>query len=483
MPLRSGHRSSARRHPAANTGAVSLLGLSMLLTACNRQPLPTGPGSVASAVTDATAVSRDPRAEVSRQEIRQGWPPRDSQPITADGDSGGDGVVAVSADGRFVAFTSNATNLVPDDTNICKTVGHNTLHDQPGSCRDVFVRDIEAGITRRISVGPGGEQANGESWAPAMSPDGRYVAFRSAADNLAAGYAETCAAREFPDHCHGIFVADTQTSELDLLFVLSDNGGIGFNDSVEISPDGRYVLFDALGETEPLPGLRLENRFTTLLYDREAHEVRAGQPEDRHALQLDVVAGEVSADERWRVFASEEALLPDDTRACDNPQFGLHNCSDIYLEDLVSGALRRLSLAPDGAEADGDSWSPTISADGRHIAFESEARNLEPEWARYCVDPANEPACRRQVYLVDRDTGAASLISRTPSGVPARGASVSPRIAANGARVVFDSFSPDLVFGDHPSESGDVMDSNSDVFVYERATGQIEAVSVAFQTP
>ncbi len=76
---------------------------------------------------------------------------------------------AVSADGRFVAFMSAATNLVPSDTN-----GH----------FDVFVRDMETGAIERVSVGIGGAQANADSDYPSISADGRYVAFESSATNL-----------------------------------------------------------------------------------------------------------------------------------------------------------------------------------------------------------------------------------------------------------------------------------------------------------
>jgi Tol biopolymer transport system component len=79
---------------------------------------------------------------------------------------------AISADGRFVAFVSLASNLVPGDTN-----GHN----------DVFVRDRVAQVTRRVSVGPRGQQANSESFEAAISADGRFVAFQSSASNLVAG--------------------------------------------------------------------------------------------------------------------------------------------------------------------------------------------------------------------------------------------------------------------------------------------------------
>ena len=71
---------------------------------------------------------------------------------------GGSSEPALSADGRYVAFGSDASNLVAGDTN---------------GVRDVFVRDLQAGVTRRVSTGTGGRPANGESFFPSVSADGR----------------------------------------------------------------------------------------------------------------------------------------------------------------------------------------------------------------------------------------------------------------------------------------------------------------------
>jgi len=81
-------------------------------------------------------------------------------------------VPAISADGRFVVFSSFATNLVSGDTN--------------GS-QDISIRDRQTGTTRRVSIGPGGVQSNGENRSPAISADGRFVAFDSWATNLVPG--------------------------------------------------------------------------------------------------------------------------------------------------------------------------------------------------------------------------------------------------------------------------------------------------------
>lgn len=169
----------------------------------------------------------------------------------------------ISADGRLIIFASRATNLVADDTNECLS-GWASLG---GNCRDVFAYDRTTGQTWRVSVASDGSQANGESIAATLTPDGRYVTFRSRADNLAPGFAEACASRDFPENCHGIYLHDLTTGETSLLVVVSDNGGKGGSSYLSISPDGRFITFLSV-ESSLVDeiGMGLTNYF---LYDRE----------------------------------------------------------------------------------------------------------------------------------------------------------------------------------------------------------------------
>ena len=137
---------------------------------------------------------------------------------------------AISADGRFVAFVSFATNLVPGDTN---------------DATDVFVRDRQTGTTRRVSLGPGGVQGNGGSAGPAISANGRFVAFFSAATNLVPGDTNGTA---------DVFVRDRQTGTTRRVS-LGPGGVQGDGDSVgaAISADGRFVAFES-DATNLVPG-------------------------------------------------------------------------------------------------------------------------------------------------------------------------------------------------------------------------------------
>src|SRR5207248_5589264 len=127
---------------------------------------------------------------------------------------------SISADGRFVAFRSDAANLVADDTN---------------NVADVFVHDRQTGETQRVSVSTAGAEANGVSQRPAISADGRYIMFTSAASNLVAG--DT-------NYSWDVFVHDRESGET-LRVSVSSDGVQGTRSSFggAISADGRYVAF------------------------------------------------------------------------------------------------------------------------------------------------------------------------------------------------------------------------------------------------
>ena len=144
--------------------------------------------------------------------------------VNASGNAGGAGSsqsASISADGRYIAFESTANDLVPGDSGLT----------------DVFVRDLVAGTTTRVSVSSGGDEGNGTSNGASISADGRYVAFNSTASNLVAGDSN---ART------DIFVHDRDNSETTRVSVASDGVQGNFNSSSpDISADGRYVVFDS----------------------------------------------------------------------------------------------------------------------------------------------------------------------------------------------------------------------------------------------
>ena len=126
-------------------------------------------------------------------------------------------VTAISADGRFVAFHSSATNLVSGDTN---------------GTQDAFIKDTQTGETIRVSSASDGTQGNGSSSVRAISADGRFVAFYSAASNLV------------NDDINGVqdaFVKDTLTGETRIISTASDGSQEDADSFVHaISADGRF---------------------------------------------------------------------------------------------------------------------------------------------------------------------------------------------------------------------------------------------------
>src|SRR5437867_4406185 len=179
-----------------------------------------------SAATDLVAGDTNGVSDVFVHDRQTGTTERVS--VASDGaqGNGSSGLVtfafppALSADGRFVAFVSFATNLVAGDTN---------------GATDVFVHDRQAGTTERVSVASGGSQSNGSNVGSALSADGRFVAFQSAATNLVAD--DTNGATD-------VFVHDRQTGTTERMSVASDGSqGNGFNAGPALSADGRFVAF------------------------------------------------------------------------------------------------------------------------------------------------------------------------------------------------------------------------------------------------
>jgi Tol biopolymer transport system component len=349
----------------------------------------------------------------------------------AGGASGNDHSVApaLTAEGGVLVFQSAASNLVPGDTN---------------QLTDIFVHDRSAGATARVSVGPGGAQTiGGPSFAPAVSADGRHLAFASSATNLVPG--ETNARRH-------IFVHDRSTGTTTRVSV--GQGGVlagGDSGFPSISADGRYVAFESEA-TNLVPG------DTNALTDVFVHD-RATAVTTRVSVATGGAQGagdsgrpRISADGRYVVFDSEASnLVPDDT----------NQLLDVFIHDRLTGVTTRVSVATGGAQAaGGSSMFPSISADGRFVAFQSDATNLVPE-------DTNE---RRDIFVHDRVTGTTSRVSLASGGIQARGGGAArPQISGDGEVVVFESSATNLV----PDDTNDL----TDVFVHDRATGVTTRVS------
>ena len=342
--------------------------------------------------------------------------------------NGDSGNPAISADGRYIAFGSSASNLVAGDTN---------------AHADIFVRDLVTNQTTRVSVAFDGTQANGDSWdTPAISADGRYVAFRSNANNLVAG------GTNGDPH---VFVRDLVTNQTTLVSVAS--GGAqenGASRSPAISADGRYVAFmsDAsnLVSGDVHGGVFMRDIATnqTTLVSVASDGAQGNGASEGPA---------ISADGRYVAFWSDASNLV----ASD-----INGGPDVFMRDMVTNQTTRVSVASDAAQAIRYSGYPAISADGRHVSFTSSGDN--PTSQAQGLTPYN-------VFVRDLAINQTTNVSVAPDGAQANSSSEYSAISADGRYVAFESAASNLVVGD--------TNGAPDVFVRDLATNETTRMSVA----
>ncbi|HKN37955.1 MAG TPA: hypothetical protein VJ622_06345 [Acidimicrobiia bacterium] len=333
---------------------------------------------------------------------------------------------AISADGRWVAFASAASTLVAGDTN---------------GTEDVFVYDRLSRTTERVSLSSAGEQGNGDSFGPAISADGRYVAFTSSASNLT------------PDDTNGeldIFVRD-RVAHTTVLASVGPHGTPGDGPSVapSISGDGRLVAFESDADS-------LVPNDTNGTGDVFVHDLVTGLTRlvsvggNGQQTESPSFGPAISADGSSVAFESfSSRLVPGDT----------NGALDVFVADVPTGNISRVSLSTDGKQADDRSYSPSISADGRVVAFASFADNLVPGDTNGQLD----------VFIRRRDQQTTTRLSVGPGGVEGDGLSFAPVVSADGAFVVFSSEASNLV----PNDSNGARD----VFLASTATGGVTRLS------
>ncbi|MDL1921870.1 hypothetical protein FBQ95_04595 [Chloroflexi bacterium CFX3] len=350
--------------------------------------------------------------------------------VASDGTQANNGSAAttISANGRYVAFMSFASNLVSGDTN---------------NAVDVFVHDRQTGQTTRVSVASDGTQGNGNSTQAAISADGRFVAFSSTASTLVSG--DTNSRQD-------VFVHDRQTGQTTRVSVASDGTqGNGNSTQAAISADGRFVAFESSASN-------LVSDDTNGIDDVFVHDRQTGQTarvsvaSDGTQGNVNAIRAAISTDGRYVAFESGASnLVSGDT----------NNAFDVFVHDRQTGQTTRVSVASDGTQGNDVSSKSTISANGRYVAFESGATNL----VSGDTNNAND------IFMHDRQTGQTTRISLASNGAQANAVSATAAISADGRYVAFESFATNLV-------SGDTNDA-SDVFVHDRQTGQTNRISVA----
>jgi uncharacterized repeat protein (TIGR01451 family) len=356
--------------------------------------------------------------------------------VSSDGTGGNNqsDMPAISGDGRFVAFVSLADNLVPDDTN---------------GFADTFVHDRLTNTTERVSVSGREREGNGHSGLvgvaayPSISGDGRFVAFVSEADNLVSGDRNGNA---------DVFVRDRLLGTTERVSVNSageeaDIGGEG----PAISADGRFVAFQSEAQNLVPGGNPFLFVDQVYVHDRATGTTEiisindAGEPGNSLNVQADI-----SADGRFVVFSSfAENLVP-----------GLQSGLQVYLRDRTAGTIERITENAAGEPGDGSSVDPSVSLDGRFVAFQTNSGNL--------IGDGNHES---HILVKDRLTGAFERVSATSTGEPADLLSEHPDITPDGRFVTFFSLATNLVPGD--------TNNRRDIFVRDRQTGTVVRVSVS----
>ncbi|MEU7089412.1 TolB family protein [Streptomyces achromogenes] len=260
---------------------------------------------------------------------------------------------SLSADGRFVAFTSSRSDLVPGDTN-----GES----------DAFVHDRWTKTTRRVSVATDGTEGRGRSTSEAISADGTRIAFTSAR-RLGTGAEEPATDHKRPRSRY-FYVHDTRTGRTTPGVVDLDGEETPLNGDVGLSPDGRHALFSSAyanlvpGDTN---GARdhFARDLTTGVTRRLSLAHDGSEPND------DSGTGRphLSADNRYAVFTSTASnLVPGDT----------NGAADAFLRDLRTGEIRRVDVADDGTQSNGGAGFLGTDASGHTVSFDSAADNLVP---------------------------------------------------------------------------------------------------------
>jgi Tol biopolymer transport system component len=356
-------------------------------------------GSVAfaSTATDLAAADTDPTPDVFVRDVDG------ARTVLASANAAGERGNAMSerpslsADGSRIAFLSLASNLDPADGD---------------ALIDAYVKDLASGRVGVASTSSAGEKANGATTAVTLSADGGTVAFASTATNLD---------RHDTDPLPDVYVKNLSTGALTLASVTADGKkgqpglfGVG---GVSLSADGTRVAFST-----DAPLSEEDDNGVADIYVKDLQSGRL----DLASATADGAAGNaastdpaLTADGRNVAFASfASGLDPRDSDAL----------SDVYVKDLLTGALLLASTNGAGVKADGRATTPAISEDGRVVAFSSDATNLGPQ-------PADTP--QLDVYVKNIVSGEVALAPITADGARADALSLYPSLSAHGSRVAF----------------------------------------------
>jgi Tol biopolymer transport system component len=344
---------------------------------------------------------------------------------------GASGQPGLSGDGRFVVFTSYATNLLPG---------------AGGTRGDIYLRDRVRRDTRRISTAAGGGAADTWSANPNISADGRVVAFESGATNLTDG-------EDLNHKATDIYAFDTGTGRIERVSVGSDGRqGAAGSFGAAISGDGRMIAFTSRADLgcPRLPGQAGGSPLANVyVRDLGAHVTHcASTAPNGGAADGASFHAAIDATGRRVAFASDATNLGSRDR---------NHTTDVYLRDLEARTITLVSRTPHGEAANGRSWRPAISGDGSTVAFTTNASNFgQGEGCPFLVPDAN---LLDDVYAFDVPTGLTTRLSTGECDDVWWESSHGPAIDADGRLVAFSSR--------HPTSDIDIG-HDDDAFVVRR---------------
>lgn len=352
------------------------------------------------------------------------------------------GEAELSGDGRVVVFNSTAGNLVPGDTN---------------GKRDIFIHDRATGEVSLVSRGVAGVPADGDSPLGAISEDGNLIAYHSFATNLVNGDVNGNG---------DVFVLDRRThltSRVSVKTVTGEEGSCdvppaGSLDCTSFDPhlshDGNLVVFGSTfsnlvsGDTNAQSDIFVHDQSTKV-----TERVSVGPA----GVESDGFSGNpgISADGRYVVFESKGTTLigaGQDT----------NGFSDIFVHDRATGVTTRVSVGVGSVQGNDHSFTPSISRDGRIVAFWSLANNLV----------ANDTNGVADVFVVDWQSPSSTVrrVSVDRTGVEGNGESRVPMLSRDGRFVVYESEAANLI--------GPGLDTNgqTDIFVVDTEPGAVNPV-------
>jgi len=310
---------------------------------------------------------------------------------------------SVSRDGQRIAFESDAA-LVPADTN-----GHT----------DIYVLDRSSGTLTFVSYTSLGLAANGPSRHVSISGDGRWVAYETLANN-ATGF-------DFNSNWD-VMLRDLQTGALERVTQLPGSfaAAVSGGRRPHVSFDGRYVVFDTY--SQDYSALDTNNAFDVYVRDMQLDTftlVSVGFFAQGNGSSSEA---QISDNGRFVVFESDASNFAfNDTNAQ----------SDVFVRDLQTGALSLVSRVPGGAIGNAASYRPSLSADGRYVAFNSFATNLK----------VGDASGAEDAFVLDRTLNVLTHVSGTPSGGFAGAGGGDASLSADGQSIAFVSSAPELIGG------------------------------------